>query len=421
MNQQADEFDMVIVGGGMVGASLALALASLEQRIAIVEAHPPGTPGQPSYDDRATALSNGSRRVFEMLGVWPGLAALATPIRQIHVSDRGHFGMTRIAAADEGVEALGYLVRNRHIGRALMQAVAQCPGISLISPARVTDIESRPAGVSVKIDTPNSGADTGRLSCSLLIAADGAGSSVRKLLAIDATNKSYEQVAVIANISTEKEHDNIAYERFTEDGPLAVLPMSAEDAPGSAGGRATIVWTIAAEHADAILALDDQAFAAAFQERFGFRLGRILRAGKRNSYPLALIRSEEQVRDRIVIVGNAAHSLHPVAGQGFNLSLRDTAALAEVIADAQAAGEDFGSRDVLQRYADWRKRDQEDVIRFSDGLIGLFGSRRPVVRLGRNLGLIGMELVPGAKRLMARQTMGVAGRLPRLARGLPLK
>lgn len=419
MTQSGEKFDLCIVGGGLVGASLAIAVGDTGKRVAVVEAHAQGAPGQPSFDDRATALSNGSRRVFEALGVWPRLAAHATPIQTIHVSDKGHFGISRIDAREEGVPALGFMVRNRHIGAALMARLAELPAITMFAPATAGEIEFGDSTVSLSVLQDGAGESGARIRARLLVAADGARSSVRSQLNIESESFDYRQIAVIANIATERDLDGVAYERFTESGPLAVLPMTDEDAPG-AGGRATIVWSLDSKSAEQVLALDDDGFLAGLQEQFGFRLGHILKAGRRVSYPLALVRSDEQVRARLVVIGNAAHSLHPVAGQGFNLSLRDVAALAETIEDATEAGEDFGSLDVLNRYADWRERDQRDVIRFSDGLIRVFGSRNPLTRTGRNLGLVALELLPGAKRLVARQTMGVAGRLPKLARGLPL-
>ncbi len=419
MKEVPEEFDVCIVGGGMVGASLAIAMASFGQRVAVIEAHPPGKPGQPSFDDRATALSNGSRRVFEALGVWAGLDAHATPIQKIHVSDRGRFGISRIDAREEGVAALGFMVRNRHIGSGLMARLREMPGIRMFAPATIGNLVMGDARVSLDVNRGGASADCQTLQCRLLVAADGARSSVRKMLNIEAATRDYSQLAIIANISTERDLAGVAYERFTESGPVAILPMSDEDAPGP-GGRATIVWSLQTEEGEKVLALDDGAFREQLQAQFGYRLGRILKVGQRASYPLALVQSDEQVRPRLVVVGNAAHSLHPVAGQGFNLSLRDVAALSETIAEAVNAGEDPGALDVLQRYADWRARDQRDVIRFSDGLIKVFGSSNPLTRAGRNIGLVALELLPGAKHVLARQTMGVAGRLPKLARGLSL-
>lgn len=416
MSENKAEYSSVIVGGGLVGASLALALSTAGQKVAVVEAHPPGKPGQPSFDDRATALSNGSRRVFEALGVWPLLAPYATAIRSIHVSDQGRFGISRIEAQREGVQALGFMVRNRHIGEGLMARLRAAKSIDLLAPATVSGIEFSPNAVQVLLDA--SGDQT--LSCSLLIAADGARSSVCRYLGIESERQSYGQIALVTNIATERDLHGVAYERFTEDGPLAILPMSDEDAP-AAGGRATIVWSVPEALAPELVALQDQEFCARLQAAFGFRLGHIQRVGRRVSYPLALVQSKEQVRERLAVVGNAAHSLHPVAGQGFNLSLRDVAALAETLVEATRIGQDPGSLEVLERYVAWRARDQRDVVRFSDGLLKVFGSASPIARAGRNLGLIALELLPGAKTLVARQTMGVAGRLPRLARGLSLQ
>jgi 2-octaprenyl-6-methoxyphenol hydroxylase len=235
---------------------------------------------------------------------------------------------------------------------------------------------------------------------------------VREQLGIETAQWQYDQTAVIANITPERPHANTAYERFTDTGPLALLPLHDD--------RCALVWTVRTSQVDALMQLDDAAFLAALQERFGQRLGRLLKVGSRQAYPLNLMRARESVRARLALIGNAAHSLHPVAGQGFNLGLRDVAALADVTVEALRDGVDIGNAAVLQRYADARRRDQRGVIAFTDGLARIFANPLASVALARNLGLIAVDLLPPCKHFLSQRTMGLAGRLPRLARGLPL-
>lgn len=401
-------FDIVIAGGGMIGTSLGIALAPLGLRVAVVEAIGRGAAQQPSFDDRSTALSRSSQRTFAALGLWPDIKAASAPIRHIHVSDRGRFGFSHIDAEEQGVEALGYVVINRVLGNVLQDALAGAPAIEQFCPARITAVEQTADRISVALDN---GAAT--LNSRLLVAADGARSSVRGMLRIGAQQLDYDQHAVIGNLLPAKPHASCAYERFTEEGPLALLPVS-ED-------RVAFVWTLQPETAGAVMQLDDENFTARLQEAFGMRLGRFSRVGKRSCYPLGLSKANSLVAGRGVLIGNAAHGLHPVAAQGFNLGLRDVAALAECIADAAAAGSrDCGATAILERYVEWRRNDQRKLVQFTDGLVRLFGSRRRSLRVLRDAGMLGFDLVPGVRRLFARHTMGLAGELPRLSRGVPL-
>ncbi|MFN2310012.1 MAG: 2-octaprenyl-6-methoxyphenyl hydroxylase [Gammaproteobacteria bacterium] len=404
-----DRYDILIGGGGLVGASLACALSGQGLRIGLVEAVPYGEPGQPSYDDRAIALAAGTQRIFASLGLWPALASQVTPIHQIHVSDRGHFGFVRLDRAEQGEPALGYVALGRELGAALTARLAACADVECIAPARVTGIETRAECVQVRVA---SGAAERVLTARLLVAADGAQSTLRRLADIPEDRRDYGQTALIANLSPERPPANIAYERFTDTGPLALLPMS--------GGRCALVWTLRNDQVEAVLALDDAAFLARLQERFGWRLGRLLRVGQRTAYPLHLVRARAAVGPRLALIGNAAHTLHPIAGQGFNLGLRDVAALAEVLIEARRAGRDIGAPAVLARYAAWRQADTRRVIAFTDGLTRLFASPLPPVVWARDLGMLALNLCPPAKRLFARLSMGRVGRLPRLARGLEL-
>lgn len=408
-DRTADDFDVLIVGGGMVGASLACALASRPLRIGVVESVAFGAAAQPAYDDRSIALAYGTRCIFEGMGLWREIAAAAAPIERIHVSDRGHFGATRLRADAHGFEALGYVVESRALGRVFAAALAVLPGVKLINPARVTAIESATDRLRVRIEQ---GAAARTVTARLVVGADGAESSVRRWSGIGVQRAEYGQSALIANLTPEYPHRNVAYERFTDSGPLALLPMTDE--------RCALVWTVRTEQCAAIQSLDDDAFLARLQERFGGRLGRLLRVGARASYPLALVRARRYTAPRLALIGNAAHTLHPIAGQGFNLGLRDVAALAEVIRDAMAAGQDIGAGPALARYEEWRRRDQEHVLRATDGLVRLFSNDRAPLVLARKAGMLLVDLLPPAKRALMRRAMGLAGRQPRLARGLPL-
>jgi 2-octaprenyl-6-methoxyphenol hydroxylase len=406
------QFDIVIAGGGMVGASLALAIAPLGLRVAVVEPVARDAASQPSFDDRTTALSRSSQRMFEAMGLWDDIVAAATPITRIHVSDQGRFGFSRIDAKEQGVEALGYVVINRVLGSVVQAALAAVDGPRILCPARITAVETGPDRVRVGIEADGRSL---QFDCRLLVVADGANSSVRDMVGISAAQVAYGQRAVIGNLVTERPLENCAYERFTERGPLAMLPMTE--------GRAGFVWTVSENDADRIQALDDAKFLAELQQQFGNRLGALSRVGERAAYPLVLSKALRLTAQRAVLVGNAAHGLHPVAAQGFNLGLRDVAALCDCIADAITAGggtADAGNMRLLQRYAEWRRGDQRKLVGFTDGLVRLFGASAPPLRALRSLGMLGFDLVPGVRSLFAKHTMGLAGRLPRLSRGVPL-
>jgi 2-octaprenyl-6-methoxyphenol hydroxylase len=388
----------------MVGASLAVALAGSGTSTMLVEGTPPGSAAQPSFDDRTTALGNASRRIFQGLGVWERLASEAAAIRTIHVSDAGRFGFARLNAEEQGIEAFGYVIPNRVIGAALWQKLQQSKDVLLRVPARPEQVEISDSGVTFSLPSES-------VSARLVVAADGAHSVVRATARIEADVEDYDQIAIVANVAADRPHDGTAYERFTQSGPLAVLPLH----DGSYG----VIWTCRPERAAEVLSFDDATYLRELQERFGWRAGRFVRAGVRASYPLKLTRAATTVAPRTVLIGNAAQALHPVAGQGFNLGLRDAAMLAEVVASAR--GGDVGSAELLNRFATWRAGDRAGVVRFTDGLIKLFGDTRPGIGLLRNLGLLLFDLSPPAKSALARVSAGFAGPTPRLARGLGLR
>jgi 2-octaprenyl-6-methoxyphenol hydroxylase len=401
------EFDVAIVGGGMVGASCALALAGSGRSVVLIEGIAADSAAQPSFDERTTALGNASRRIFEGLGVWAHLEPQAAPIRAIHVSEAGRFGFARLDAAAQGIEAFGYVVANRVIGAALWSALADAQGVSLRVPARPESVAIEPDAVTLTL-VDAAGARE-RLQARVVVAADGAHSLVRAAAGIDASVEDYGQVALVVNVKADRAHDGTAFERFTSAGPLAVLPL--------ADGSFTVVWTVAPQRAKEVLALNDSEFLDELQRCFGWRAGRFVHAGRRASYTLNLTRAAMSVGLRTALIGNAAQALHPVAGQGFNLGLRDAAMLAELIALGDG---DPGDAQLLRQFADWRSRDRSGVIRFTDGLIKLFGDRRRGVGMLRNLGLLLFDLAPPAKSALARVSAGFGGPTPRLARGLAL-
>jgi 2-octaprenyl-6-methoxyphenol hydroxylase len=407
--------DILIAGGGAVGSALACALAELPLDVVLVEAHEPQLLAQPSFDARVTALANGSQQILSGLGLWRELAGYVEAIRSIHVSERGRFGAARIEARAEHVPALGYTVENQTLGRVLWERLQHAPRLTVLAPAKVVALRQDAELTEVTVDRGGA-AETVRAK--LVVAADGVRSAVRAALGVATAEDDYGQRAVVFNCATEARLDGRAFERFTQRGPIALLPLT--------GGRAAVIWTLPEADAERIAALQVEAFRAELQGAFGQRLGRFTRIGERHLYTLARVASETIHGPRAVLIGDAALRLHPVAGQGFNLALRDIATLAEVIADAlraAAAGgiqRDLGAPALLERYAAWRAADRQRVSSFTHGLIQLFGDSAPGMGLGRGLGLMAFDLLPGAKALLARQTMGKVGRLPRLARGLPL-
>ena len=401
--------DVAIVGGGMVGATLGVALAPLELQVALIEAIPHNSAAQPSFDERTTALSNGSRKILETIGVWSALSAQATPIAKIHVSDQGRFGFARIDAAEQGLAAMGYVVPNRALGSALWPRLAGIPGLTVFCPAELSQVTSNDAEVSLQIAA---GGSQTEIKAKLIVAADGAHSAVRAAFGVGAEVRDYEQTAVITTVLPQRFHDNVAYERFTPSGPLALLPLD--------GGRCTLVLTLSKEAAQAAMAWSDREFLAELQHRFGFRLGRFLKVGRRVPYALSLTQATRTSAERCVIIGNAAQGLHPVAGMGFNLGLRDVASLAELIADYARGDGDPGSRELLAEYDAWRAADRRGVIGFTDGLIRAFSNPLSSVRRLRNLGLLAFDLLPPAKSALSRLSTGGSGRIPKLARGVAL-
>ncbi len=387
---------LAIIGGGLVGASLALALQKGAKArgwsIELIEPFEPGSEYQPSYDARSTALSYGTRLIYQRLGVWEQIAQRAEPIVQIQVSDRGRAGATRLDAKTEQVPALGYVVENAWIGHCLWQAlddevvVRRCP-------AEVERMQPVVDGFRLNLT------DGKQLDCDLAVLADGGRSALREQLGIEIKRTPYGQTALIANVTPGKPHGGQAFERFTDEGPMALLPLQ--------DNRCALIWTRPEQDAARLVALPEAEFLGELQQAFGYRLGGFQQVGARHLYPLELIEAQEQVRSSLVVLGNAAHSLHPIAGQGYNLSLRDTEALAAALLASPAR---LGDLAVLQAYHRQQRADQWLTVGFSDRVTQLFGDSASLSIAGRNLGLLGLDLLPPAKTWFARQAMGLGVR-----------
>lgn len=422
-SNESNYYDVVIVGGGMVGASLAIALLPLTEaphnlKVCIIDAFAHDVEGQPSYDDRSIALSHGSSLIFQGMGIWDELVDKISPIKQIHISDRGHFGATRITAEKEKVPSLGYLVESRVLGQQLYETLSDSK-IELIVPASVVSIQqNNEDSVTLEIKQND---ETIHINSRLLVAADGTNSQVRELSNIHTTDFDYKQSAIIANVSTQKPHNGQAFERFTENGPIALLPMT--------GNRSSLVWTYRTENGsdeiDAAMALNDVDFLKQLDNAFGFRLGKFTKVGKRTTYPLSLVTADKNTAYRTVIVGNASHTLHPVAGQGLNLALRDVAVLSDLLADllsVSASPNKLKSiAELLVVYEELRTDDLKNTIQYTDSLVRLFSNDNVLLGHARAGGLLAVDIIAPMRKWISRQSMGINHRQSRLSRGLSLR
>ena len=406
-------FDVAIVGGGMVGISLALLLAEQQglkilliesQSMAVQSATQPNY--SPSFDARSTALSWASRKIYQSVGLWDRLQLHLSDITQIHVSDRGHGGLTRMTADDADVEALGYVVENRWLGSVLLEHLNQSK-VEVHMNSEVAELKPLSSGMQMHLkggDSSNSELENHLVEASLVVIADGAESQTAKKLGIYSDTTSYNQTAIIANVELEKSHNGIAYERFTDQGPMALLPLADYDGQH----RSALVWARPTEIAEQLMSSSDADFLQSLQKIFGYRLGRFKNIGERGSYHLALGIANEQVRRNVLLMGNSAHSLHPVAGQGFNLSLRDAAALASIVQRAREGSRPIGSLEVLEEYYQEQLSDQRNTLMFSDSLTKSFGRSSSLAALGRNAGLLTLDLIPGLRQRFARFGMGMS-------------
>ena len=426
------ETEVLIAGGGMVGLSLAVALADAGIAVMVVDRLDPAAMKEEAFDGRSSAIARGSQQALSVLGLWQGMAEAASPILDIRISD-GHPGSAKRGGASSlflhfshrdtaaerpaggvpGNVPLGHIVENIAIRRACLARVKTLPKLDLRAPAELASVERSAAGVTAVLGDGNT------VSARLLVAADGRGSAQRRAAGIAVTEVGYGQTGIVATVTHERPHNGVAHEHFLPSGPFALLPMTdAEDAEGRKVHRSSLVWTERTHLVPAMLALDDQGFAAELQRRFGDSLGQLaLWSARRWSYPLSLLHAERYIDQRLALVGDAAHGIHPIAGQGLNLGLRDVAALAESIVDARRLGLDIGSAAVLQRYQRWRRFDNMALIVATDSLNRLFSSDLPPLRLLRDLGLAAVNRLPPMKRFFMRHAMGLVGELPRLVKG----
>ncbi|PIW59723.1 2-octaprenyl-6-methoxyphenyl hydroxylase [Shewanella sp. CG12_big_fil_rev_8_21_14_0_65_47_15] len=399
MDTSVQNVDIAIVGGAMAGATLALALARLSQTstpisVALIEAHVPDK-SHPGFDARSIAIAHGSIFELSRLGLWPKLAHLGTAIENIHVSDRGHFGMTELNAAQFHLDALGQVVELERVGQVLFNELNKSE-VKFFCPAKLAQIEAAAEGHTLVLDTGE------RIQAKLVVAADGLQSKVRSSFNLPATQVAFEQTAIIANLQTDKPHQHWAYERFTENGPLALLPMA--DSQGQP--RLSLVWALDDSRAQAMLNAPKAEFLAALQQAFGYRAGQFVDVSARHAYPLNLSYMPRPIHHRCVFIGNAAQTLHPIAGQGFNLGLRDVVSLLEVLKTALAQGNDIGSAAVTHAYLNAREQDRNSTIRNIEFLVRGFSNQYWPLVLGRNLGLRLLSWFPPLKTPVAQRAMG---------------
>jgi 2-octaprenyl-6-methoxyphenol hydroxylase len=410
------ETEVLISGGGMVGLTLGIALAGAGVATVVVDAADPAALQAAAYDGRSSAIARGTQQALAALGIWPDMAAAAEPILEIRVSDGKlgagaspfflHYDHHELGPGEDG--PLGYIVENLATRRALAACAARAAKLTLLAPARLGSAERGPAAVSAVLDNGR------RIRAQLIVGAEGQASALREAAGIRVTRWDYGQVAIVCTVAHEAPHQGVAHEHFLPSGPFALLPMT----PGPEGGaRSSLVWTERRALAPAMMALSDADFAAELERRFGAGLGRLRQDGGRWSYPLGLMLAEACVAARLALVGDAAHVIHPIAGQGLNLGLRDVAALAETLVDARRLGLDLGAAEVLARYQGWRRLDGALLAVATDGLNRLFSNDFGPLRLARDLGLAAVDRAPPLKRFFMRHAMGLVGDLPRLVRG----
>ncbi len=392
--------DVAIVGGGLVGASVALGLAGSRLRVALIEPVPLDA-RPPQWDERCIAINHASVRVLQGLGVWPQLVPQAAPILSTHVSERGRFGVARFSAAESGLDALGYNLSVRQLGEVLWQRAAQAP-VQVVAPMRLTG--ARPGDDHVGLTL----ADGRRMTARLLVAADGAQSPVRGWMGVGAQTHDYRQSAIVTAVRCSRPHRGCAYERVTPEGPIALLPT-----PWAQEDRlCSLIWTTPSPLVADRMQTDDARFLSQAQEVFGGRLGRFEQLGRRQAHPLQRVVGSSLTAARTVFVGNAAQALHPVAAQGFNLGLRDAATLTELLATA----DDPGDAALLRAYGQRREADRRRMAGFTDGVVRLFSNRVPGLSGLRHLGLLALDLVPGLHETVLWQNLGYAGHSPQAAR-----
>ena len=398
--------DILVIGGGMVGLGFACAAASAGIRVTLIDRLPPEASLESAFDGRVSAITAGSARLLETLGIWQGIEGEKQPILEIRVSDTDSPLFLHYDHRDVGDQPFGHIVENRALRRALFARAAQLPGLAFCAPAEVATLDRDQDRATATL------ADGTIIRARLVVGADGKRSATRAAAGIAVTRKPYRQTAIVCTVAHQRPHEGIAQERFLAAGPFAILPLP--------GNRSSLVWTERADLAPTLVALDDAAFLAELGDRFTDYLGALSLVGPRWSYPLELSWAARATGTRLVLIGDAAHAIHPIAGQGLNLGLRDVATLAEIVVDAARLGLDIGSAGVLGRYPGARRVDVLTMGLVTDGLNQLFANDIAPIRGIRDLGLAAVERAPALKRLFMRHAMGLVGDLPRLVRGEPL-
>jgi 2-octaprenyl-6-methoxyphenol hydroxylase len=397
--------EVIIVGGGMVGLSLALMLAKINIAVKLLEAikYPNYddenlAPYHSSFDARNSALSRRSVQIYQELGLWNTLQEHATPILEVNITEQGSFGKARLKAEQEKVESFGQVIENAWLGRVLLTQVKKEPLIELIDGVQVTSLIQDTDFAYIEAQR---GESSLKLQSKLVIAADGRDSFCRKALGIGASEHDYDQVAIVTTVQTSKPHAHVGFERFSHLGPLALLPLPGEY-------RRSVVWPVKkGTEGEWLGDENDQHFLDALQETYGDRAGKFQKTGKRFSFPLSQVLAEKQAVGRVVLMGNAAHTIHPVAGQGFNLCMRDAHVLVRYLKEQQVQGADLGDAGILQDYEKSRLSDQQRVIKFCDSVVRGFSNQNPFLKLMRNTGLIAFDTIPGIKPLVANYAMGL--------------
>ncbi|QVR67019.1 2-octaprenyl-6-methoxyphenyl hydroxylase [Acinetobacter sp. BHS4] len=396
---------VIIVGGGMVGLSLSLMLAKANIAVKLLEAvkYPNYddqnvAPYHSSFDARNTALSRRSVQIYQKLGLWDALQQHATPILQVHITEQGSFGKARLIAEQEKVESFGQVIENAWLGRVLLTQVRQQPLIELIDGVQVTALTQDAEQVHIEAKR---GDEVLKLESKLLIAADGRDSFCRQAIGVGVDVHDYDQVAIVTTVQTSKQHEHVGFERFSALGPLALLPLPGEY-------RRSVVWPVKkGTESEWLGDENDQHFLSALQQTYGDRAGKFEKTGKRFSYPLSQVLAHKQAVGRVILMGNAAHTIHPVAGQGFNLCLRDADVLVRYLVNQLTASDDIGNPDNLLAYEQARLSDQQRVIKFCDTVVRGFSNQNPLLKLIRNTGLIAFDFIPGVKPLVANYAMGL--------------
>lgn len=394
MTSSQSSFDIVIVGGGLVGMSLAVALAKSPCSVLLLEQNQSAPLHANVLDLRTTGLTRSSEQMFMQAGIWQKIATAASSIERLDISEQGNFGGARIDANQHGISPIGYMVPNHHLIETLSEQVAQLNNIKILSPASLASAEAKSSGYEIKVE--HNGEQL-TFTTSLLVGSDGGSSKVRSILGIGAEHKSYQQSAIITNVRTQKSHQNVAYERFTQHGPLAVLPIQDD--------CCALIWTQSEDSVDSYLQMDDQQFLQSLQKAFGYRLGKFLEVGKRSAYPLSLTKSNQLIGAHAVLIGNAAQTVHPVAAQGFNLGLRDVHTLVQMLTNIDFNPTHFES--MLNEYQLKRAPDRDHVIKLTDGLTRIFAQQAWPAKMLRSIGVRMISSLPAVQRGVLRRNLGL--------------